>query len=357
MFKLQGTRLVATLVATFAASMSFSGAASAQALTPIKISYQPALYWAMPFHIATEKGWWKEVGLAPEFSTFPAGVPQIASAAAKSWDVGGTGSVPAVLGHVRFGIKTIGVTNDESAANALVASGKKATEFAKDPAGALRGQTITLTQNSTADYALQSCLKKYGLKKADVVMKNMGQAEIISAISSGNSDLAGMWAPNIYTVEEKAGAKVLCSGKEGGAVVPGALIARGDYAKENPQNVAKFLAVYLRSWKWMNANKPEAIAMMKDFYAKGGVTVSEASMKKEFDTRPTFDLNQQLSMMKRSGAGSNSQVDAWFAQIAVFMRETGALPTIPQVQDFVTSEYMTMVQNDPKLREFANSTK
>jgi hypothetical protein len=80
-------------------------------------------------------------------------------------------------------------------------------------------------------------------------------------------------------------------------------------------------------------------------------------MKKEFDTRPTFDLNQQLSMMKRNGAGSNSQVDAWFAQIAVFMRETGAVPTIPQVQDFVTSEYMTMVQNDPKLREFANSTK
>ena len=30
--------------------------------TPIKVSYQPALYWALPFHIATEKGWWKEVG-------------------------------------------------------------------------------------------------------------------------------------------------------------------------------------------------------------------------------------------------------------------------------------------------------
>ena len=41
-------------------------------------------------------------------------------AASKSWDVGGTGSVPAVLGHVRFGIKTIGVTNDESAGNALL---------------------------------------------------------------------------------------------------------------------------------------------------------------------------------------------------------------------------------------------
>lgn len=334
------------------ATVALAGAALAQPLTPIKISYQPALYWALPFHIATEKGWWKDVGLQPEFSTFPAGVPQIASAAAKSWDVGGTGSVPAVLGHVRFGIKTIGITNDESAGNALVGSAKKAAEFAKDPAAALRGQTITLTQNSTADFAIQSCLKKYGLKKADVVLKNMGQSEIISALSSNNSDLAGLWAPNIYTVEEKAGAKVLCSGKEGGAMVPGALIARGDYAKENPQNVARFLAVYLRAWSWMAANKPEAIAMMKDFYAKGGVVISEASMKKEFDTRPTYDLAAQLKAMDRSAG--NSPMDAWFAQIALFMRETGALPSIPQVQDFVTGEYMALVQADPKLRAFAS---
>ena len=339
-------------IAALGLALGLSCTALAQTLTPIKISYQPALYWALPFYVATEKGWWKDVGLQPEFSTFPAGVPQIASAAAKSWDVGGTGSVPAVLGHVRFGIKTIGVTNDESAGNALVGSAKKAAEFAKDPAAALRGQTITLTQNSTADYAIQSCLKKYGLKKSDVVLKNMGQSEIISALSSGNSDLTGLWAPNIYTVEEKAGAKVLCSGKEGGAMVPGALIARGDYAKENPQAVAKFLAVYLRAWKWMAVNRPEAIAMMKDFYAKGGVSISEASMKKEFDTRPTFDLATQIKQMDRSAG--NSAADAWFAQIAVFMRETGALPSIPQVQDFITGEYMSLVQADPKLRDFAN---
>lgn len=343
-------------VVSMAAGVLLAVNASAQSLTPIKISYQPALYWALPFHVATEKGWWKEVGLAPEFSTFPAGVPQIASAAAKSWDVGGTGSVPAVLGHVRFGIKTIGITNDESAANALVASKAKAAEFAKNPAAALRGQTITLTQNSTADFAIQACLKRYGLKKSDVVMKNMGQSEIISALSSNNTELAGLWAPNTYTVEEKAEAKVVCSGKDSGAVVPGALIARGDYAKENPQNVAKFLAVYLRAWKWMSANKPEAIAMMKDFYAKGGVSVSDASMKKEFDTRPTFDLAQQNKILDRSG-GNNSQADAWFAQIAVFMRETGAVTSVPQVQDFVAGEYMAMVQADPKLREFANNTK
>jgi NitT/TauT family transport system substrate-binding protein len=333
------------------AGLAVAGAAHAQALTEIKVSYQPALYWALPFYAATEKGWWAEVGLKPVFSTFPAGVPQIAASASKSWDVGGTGSVPAVLGHVRFGIKTIGITNDESAGNALLARKDVADKFAKDPAS-IKGQTIVLTANSTGDFAVQSCLKKWGLAKSDVTIKNMGQAEIISAMSSNNADLGGLWAPNIYTLEEKAGARVLCSGREGGAIVPGALIARGDYAEQNPENVAKFLAVYLRAWKWLNANKPEAIAMMKKFYEQGGVTISEASMKKEFDTRPTFDLAGQLAKMDRTRG--NSDVDAWFSEIAVFMRGTGAIQSVPQAADYVTDVYMKRVQADPKLREFAN---
>mgnify|MGYP003512898350 CR=1 FL=1 len=64
-----------------AAAMLAGGATQAQpALTEIKVSYQPALYWALPFFVASEKNWWAEVGLKPVFSTFPAGVPQIAAA-------------------------------------------------------------------------------------------------------------------------------------------------------------------------------------------------------------------------------------------------------------------------------------
>ena len=325
-------------------------AAPASAQTEIKISYQPALYWALPFYIAAEKGWYGEVGLKPVFSTFPAGVPQIAASASKSWDVGGTGSVPAVLGAARYNLLTIGITNDESFGNALLATAKTADGFVKNP-GSIKGQTIVLTANSTGDYAVQSCLSKWGLKKADVTIKSMGQAEIISAMSSGNADLGGLWAPNIYTMEEKAGAKLICSGRDAGAIVPGALIVRADYAKEQPQNVAKFLAVYLRAWKWMNAHRPEAIVLMKKFYDLGGVSISQASMEKEFDTRPTFDLAGQLKIMK---GGETSDVDKWMNQIAEFMKSTGTLPEPPQASRYVTDEYMRMVDSDPKLKEFAN---
>lgn len=345
--------LLKTLLAALVVSTSVGAQAQAP-LVEIKVSYQPALYWALPFFVATEKNWWAEVGLKPVFSIFPAGVPQMAAAAAKSWDVGGTGSVPAVLGHVRFGVKTIGLTNDESDANALMVSKTAADQIVKNPAS-MKGQTILLTSNSTGDYAVQSCLKKYGLTKQDVTIKNMGQAEIISALASGGANLAGLWAPNTYAVEEKAGATQLCSGKDGGAIVPGALIARGEYAEQNPENVAKFLAVYLRAWSWMNANRPEAVAMMRKFYEQGGVNIADASLQKEFAKRPTFSLEQQIARMDRSRG--NSDMDVWFGQISAFMRGTGAINSIPLSSEYITDAYMKRVNADPKLREFANRSK
>ena len=326
------------------------GPGSAAAQTAIGVSYQPSLYWALPFYVATEKKWWEELGLKPNFSTFPAGAPQVAAAQAKSWDVGGAGSVPAVLGAARFGLVTIGITNDESKANALYVRAGKYAELSKDPAK-MKGDKILITTNSTADYAAQGCLKKWGLSKSDVQFVNLGQAQIISAITSGNGDIAGVWAPNTYTLEEKDGAKYLCSGADTGAVVPGALIARADYVKENPEQVAKFLAVYLRAWTWIKAHHKEAVAMMKTFYAQGGVEISDQAAETEFSTRPIFLLDQQLAIMDR--AKGASEVDTWFTNIAEFMKGNGTIPQVPAAASYIDDAPMKRVASDPKLKAFA----
>ena len=342
--------IINRMLVTLALAMTV-GTASAQ--TPINISYQPALYWALPFYIASEKNWWAEVGLTPSFTTFPAGAPQVAAAQAKSWDIGGTGSVPAVLGAARFGLLTIGISNDESRANALVVRGDKYEAMKANPAS-IKGQKILLTTNSTGDYAVQSCLTKFGLKKSDVQLTNLGQAQIISALASNNGDLAGAWAPNTYTLEEKVGAKTLCSGKDAGVVVPAVLVVRADFAKERPQDVAKVLAVYLRAWSWARAHQGEAIAMMKKFYSIGGVTVSDAALKAEFDTRPTFDLAQQLAAMDRKGGAS--QFDGWLTKIGEFMKAGGTIAEAPDAKTYISDQYMNMVAADPKLKEFAGRT-
>src|SRR5215211_2103888 len=339
------------LSAAFAIAGAIGGApAPAAAQTPINVSYQPSLYWALPYYVATEKGWWKEVGLVPTFSVFPAGAPQVAAAQAKSWDVGGTGSVPATLGAARSGLITIGITNDESKANVLMVRGERFEAMKANPQ-LLKGQRILLTTNSTGDYAVRNCLKKYRVAFTDVQFVNLGQAQIISAITSNNGDVAGVWAPNNYTLDEKEGVTTLCTEADAGSIVPGALVVRADYAKENPKNVAAYLAVYLRSWGWAKANPKEAREMTKKFYAQGGVEISDRAIEQEFALRPVFLLDEQLKIMNRSGGAS--EVDKWFGEIGKFMVEVGTLPQAPDVKAFITDEYLKMVAADPKLRAFA----
>lgn len=326
--------------------------AGAQGLTTIRVSYQPALYWALPFFIAGEKGWWREAGLNPEFSTFAAGAPQVAALAARAWDVGGTGSAPAVLGAQRFGLMTVGITNDESAGNALVARRADVERWRANPQ-ALRGQQILLTTNSTGEYAAFACLDRWGLSRRDVTFVNLGQAQIISAFSAGNGALAGVWAPNVYTLQERAQGVVLCSGRDAGATVPGALIVRGDFLREQPDVAARWLAVYLRAVAWQKQNRAETIQLMARFYQQGGVTLPEQYLAAEIDTRPTFTLPEQLRLLDRAGGASTA--DGWFAKLGDYLRAVGTLPNPPEPRSFLTDDLLKRVADNPRLAAFAEA--
>jgi len=340
---------IAVLAAAGALVAGWTMPVAAQQPRSIGVSYQPALYWSLPYYIASEKGWWKEVGLEPRFSTFPSGAPQMAAAGSKSWDVGGTGSAPATLGAQRFEIVTIGITNDESTGNALMARKDEAEPISKNP-GALKGKQLLLTTNSTGEYAALACLAKWGLAANDMQLVNLNQQEIISAFATGTGALAGVWAPNIYTLEERTGARLICSGKDVGVTIPGALVARRAYAEQNPDDVAGYLAVYLRAIAWEKAHREETVKLMREFYQKTGVNLPEKYLAREIDTRPTFVLDEQLKLFYRSGGPSD--VDKWFAKLGEYLKSTGTLQEAPQPRNFATDEYLKRVASSAKLKAF-----
>jgi ABC-type nitrate/sulfonate/bicarbonate transport system substrate-binding protein len=326
--------------------------ADAQQMTTIGVSYQPALYWSLPYYVASQKSWWKEVGLDPQFSTFPSGAPQMAAAGSKSWDIGGTGSAPATLGAQRFDILTIGITNDESTANAVMARKDQAEAIEKNPES-LKGKQLLLTTNSTGEYAALACLTKWGLGRNDMQIVNLNQQEIISAFATGTGALAGVWAPNIYTLEERTGARLMCSGTDVGVTIPGTLVVRKAYAAQNPDQVAAYVAVYLRAIAWEKAHRDETIKLMKEFYQKTGVNLPDKYLAREIDTRPTFTLDRQLELFDRSRGAS--RVDEWFTKLGQYLTSTGTLQEAPQPRTFATDEYLKRVAGDPKLRAFAEN--
>lgn len=342
---------LSTLLALFSLLL-FSVSAQAQALTPIKVSYQVA-YWALPIYIATEKNWWAEVGLKPEFVVYPAGAQQIAGAASKSWDVGGTGSPPAVLGALRYDILTMGISNDESTANGVMARKDKITAIDANPAKEIKGQQILLSPNSTGEYATVACLKKWGLQRSDVSIVTLAPAQLVSAYIGGNGLLAGTWAPNFYTLNEQIGVEVICSGKDAGVLVPGALVARREFAQKNPEVVAKFMAVYLRAVAYEKANKPEFMSYLRRFFETNGIKLKNNYLAKEME-RPIFTLDEQLNLMSRTKG--KSTIDQSFEALSDYLKNVGTIDNVPESKSFITDDYLKLVDRTPALKAFANKT-
>lgn len=346
-------RRAATALA-FAGAMSgaTTGSANAQALTPIKVSYQVS-YWALPIFVASEKNWWAEAGLKPEFVVYPAGAQQIAGAPSKSWDVGGTGSPPAVLGSQRYDIITIGITNDESATNAVIARKDKLAAIKANPAKEIKGQQILLSPNSTGEYATMSCLRKWGLQRSDVNLVTLAPAQLVSAYTGGNGLLAGTWAPNTYTLNEQVGAETICSGKDAGALVLGALVARKEFAQQNPEAVAKFLAVYLRAVNFQKNNRAEFMSSLRKFFDANGIKLKDAYLSTEME-RPIYPLADQLKLLSREGGKSTA--DNAFEALSGYLKSVGTITEIPDPKSFITDQYLKAVDANPTLKTFANRT-
>lgn len=332
-------------------ALLISSQALAQAPMPIKVSYQIA-YWALPIYIATEKNWWAEAGLKPEFVVYPAGAQQIAGAASKSWDVGGTGSPPAVLGAQRYSIVTLGVTNDESTANGVMARKENAAAVRSNAAKEVKGKQILLSPNSTGEYATMACLKKWGMQRSDVSIVTLAPAQLVSAFTGGNGMLAGTWAPNFYTLNEQSGAEVVCSGKDAGVMIPGALVARGEFAKQNPEAVAKFLAVYLRAVSFEKNNKAEAMAYLRKLFDANGIKLNDGYLEQEL-ARPIFTLEEQLKLMSR--ANGKSSLDQAYEALSAYLKGVGTLTEVPDPKTYISDDYMKRVDQTPALKAFANN--
>jgi ABC-type nitrate/sulfonate/bicarbonate transport system substrate-binding protein len=340
------------LAAAFALAAFAAPPAAAQPLTRLNISLQPADFSMFTLWLAQEQGWWREMGIEANFSTFPSGPPQVAAVAANAWDVGITGSAPSVLGASRFNLRTIGISNDESQTNTLMVRAADLAAIRANPAS-LRGSRVLITVNTTVDYVLQNCLRRWNLTRADLQVVNLAQAQILSAFATGEGRIAGLWAPHNYTAEERMGAVPLCNGTEGGATVPSNIVVREEFLRQNPDLVARFMAVVLRGVVWTRENRAGALASMRRFYAQGGVTISDAAFESEIDRHPTFNLEEHLRIMDRSAGPS--QVDQWFQGLTAFLQQVGTVPNPPAPSAFITDEVIRRVAADPRLRAFAQN--
>ncbi|MEO2033465.1 MAG: phosphate ABC transporter substrate-binding/OmpA family protein [Planctomycetaceae bacterium] len=100
----------------------------------------------------------------------------------------------------------------------------------------LRGKTIVLAQNSPSQYFALSMLVAGGVQPNEVTFKNTNDAfEAAAAFNSDKSIAACVsWAPDIYTLSEQAGNRMLVNTETANKLIADVWYARADFAQDHP---------------------------------------------------------------------------------------------------------------------------
>lgn len=307
----------------------------------------------MPIYLADQLGYFTELGLNVTQKIYPSGAPQIKDASENAaWDIGAAGSVPCILGGLLDPqIQTIGISNDESAANALVGNAEGVAMYEMLDLST-QNVTIAITPNSTGQYVVEACLEDHG--QDDSWFSNAftfaQQSGVQDLMKDGEASYGSLWAPYTYTFTESVnGSAVLCTGKDAGAPVPGGIMLRKEFGDENPDTVALVLAAWMRSIGYMlnEDNREEAISYLRELYAANGVVISDDALAKEFETRPVYGLDEQLEIFDSGTLGE------MFTDVATFMARKGVIGGVPPDDTYMTSKYMEMVKENATLNAFA----
>ena len=177
--------------------------------------------------------------------------------------------------------------------------------------------------------------------------KNIDQAQGLAAFDSGIGDGVCLWAPHMFFGIDK-GWKVAGTPNTCGVGLPTVLMGDKKFCDANPELVAKFLRVFLRSANMLQKETPESLApeycrFFQEFVGKS-FTPEMAAL--DIKTHPVFNLEEQLALF--DGSKGQSKAAKWMADIAEFFAGVGRITPdeLKVVKDgsYATDKFLKLVK-------------
>jgi ABC-type nitrate/sulfonate/bicarbonate transport system substrate-binding protein len=295
----------------------------------IRVSGQPCLH-GMPTWLAIEEKVAADKPFELQFMLFTSGAPQVEAMAADQWDVGAMGTIPCMMASLRYGALLIGISNDESETNDMwvrpdspLLKNKGANPKFPEIIGTAedwKGKKVLATTVSTGHYALSASLAALGLKDSDVKIVHMEQGQALAAFGAGEGDIIQLWAPSSYIAESKGWVKV-SSGRRAGAMVPGGIVVRKEFAEKHPELVVGWLEIYMNYIEKMKKDPQGSLdSLYKYFTDYCGLELGKDMVAQEFKLRPLFNVKEQVELLT-----SPDKAAKWMQGVAQFLLSQGRI--------------------------------
>lgn len=262
---------------------------------------------AWPAYQAQNGGVAAKYGIDLDMKFFDSGMPMIQTVPSNQLAAMDVGSVPALMAALRYDTPVIGIASNEGPANAIVcrednAALKTKGSNSKFPdiygkAEDVKGKTFLCTTVSSGHYAMAKYLEALGLTEADVTVKNLEQAQAIQAFETGEGDFLVLWTPYLYQAFAK-GWKEVANGDQVGAANLMLWIADPKMAKEDPDTIAKILALCDDGVQKYQKDGDKLIPDIQSFYTDfAAMDVSEEDVGRDIKTHELYTLEEQKEMI------------------------------------------------------------
>jgi sulfonate transport system substrate-binding protein len=304
-----GALVVSALVA-FGTLATSAWAQAGGAPIPIRIGIQAQTSWLL--YTAKEQKLFEKAGLAPTFVKFTTGVQSISAMQSRSIDIGSPGITPFTAGAAQgVNWKVIGIDTELPTAEGFLARKDAPIQKLED----FKGKTIGVARGSTSYYGLLAALKTKGIHKEQVKLLLLGPPEQLAALLNNNVDAIATWEPWMQKTQHDAGARLIGMEADYGVHTACAIYAvHGDFLKENPEAVRRFLRGLLMAYDHIQKNGPD-VALKAVADAMGVSKDLAAVMYKEAgapNIRRWADPQYQYSLVKGGPFAKEAQQMADF---------------------------------------------
>lgn len=241
-----------------------SGNSGVENGSQVRIAMQPSAAF-IPLYIAREKGWieeeLKDSGVTVVWNDFESGPPINESMAAESSDIACLGDVPTV--------SALAAGQD----NEIIASACEAPDSyqmlvrkdsdIKTPAD-LKGRKVGTVVGSTGHILTEKILKKEGMTLSDVEIVNISMGDAQAVLENKEVDAVAGWEPNNTKLLQTGTVRTLAKGSDCGLLGENTLVARTEYAQNNPEIINVIVEQYARGAEAMADLDQETIEAVSE---------------------------------------------------------------------------------------------
>jgi taurine transport system substrate-binding protein len=325
---------IRTIIGAIGLAASLFTAVNAEDGKKVVIAYQTG---AVPYLVGIANGGLaKQTGWEIEFRRFNSGADIFAAIASGDVQLGDVGSSPYAASVSRgLDVKGIYITAGAGDSEALVV--RKEIGSSAD----LKGKKLSAAPVSTDHYQLLAYLKQEGLSESETPVVAMPQPQIVAAWKRGDIDGAFVWDPALSELK-KDGKVLVTSGEvsKRGAPVFSALVVTGEFARENPEFLTKYVGLIDRYYVDFTKNPAAWNASSENIKLiaklQGGTPEENAGW---LSTTVAVPLQEQVSPSWLDG-GDKSSVAQTLKDTAAFLKEQKKITAVKDsYADFVDPQF------------------